>query len=87
MSLTTNLIFNLYAITILIVLLVQQHRQHDRKAAQYRLFIAMSSVAMFLLLMDILSRMDGLTPGWFAVANKIGNFAVFMTNPVLPSLW
>ena len=42
---------------------------------------------MFLLLMDILSRMDGLTPGWFAVANKIGNFAVFMTNPVLPSLW
>ena len=87
MSLTTNLIFNLYAITILIVLLVQQHRQHDRKAAQYRLFIAMSSVAMFLLLMDILSRMDGLTPGWFAVANKIGNFAVFMTNPVLPSIW
>lgn len=87
MSLTANLVFNLYAITVLVVLLVQQHRQHDRKAAQYKLFIAMSSVTIFLLFMDILSRMDGLNPAWFAIANRLGNFMVFMINPVLPSIW
>ncbi|NLW12743.1 MAG: hypothetical protein GX028_12125, partial [Clostridiaceae bacterium] len=87
MTLTTNLIFNLYAASILIVLLIQQHRQHDRKAVQFKLFVAMSGVAMFLLFVDILSRLDGLSPAWFATANRLGNFAVFIANPILPSLW
>jgi len=37
--------------------------------------------------LDILSRFDGNTAKIYLVFNHIGNFALFLLSPVLPSLW
>jgi len=41
----------------------------------------------FLLVVDTLSRFDGLTNVLFPIFNQAGNFLIFMFSPLLPSLW
>lgn len=87
MTLTTNIVFNAYALVIVIILLFQLKRQHDHKAAQFRLFFSMGVVLIALLTADVFSRLDGTAQSWYPLANRISNWFVFLTNPVMPSLW
>lgn len=86
-SLSSNLIVNVFSIAILVIILIHVLKSTEKNLRQQKLFFLMLLVTLIMLIMDILSRFDG-NPGTFYVpANHIGNFAIFLLNPVLPSLW
>ena len=87
MDLTSNIVINIYSITILIVIGIQSLRQDQKNTAQFKIFMLMLQVTILLLIVDILSRFDGNVGTFYPVINHIGNFLIFLLNPILPSLW
>jgi len=87
MDLTSNIVINIYSITILIVIGIQSLRQDQKNTPQFKLFMLMLQVTILLLIVDILSRFDGNVGTFYPVINHIGNFLIFLLNPILPSLW
>lgn len=87
MDLTSNVVINIYSITILIVIGYHSSKQLVEDSLPYRLFMLMLQVTVLLLAVDIFSRFDGRIGTIYPVINRIGNFFVFMLNPILPSLW
>jgi hypothetical protein len=47
----------------------------------------MLHITILMLVVDIFSRFDGRLGTIFPVINNLGNFLIFLFNPVLPSLW
>ncbi len=87
MSLMTNAVLNLYAITLLTVLMGYSLRSEWKKDRQHRLYLAMVATTILALAVDILSRFDGLQNPSFPLINRVGNLLVFSLYPLLPSLW
>lgn len=44
-------------------------------------------ITIFMLGVDILSRLDGNAAAIYPVMNTLGNFVIFLMSPILPSLW
>lgn len=86
-NLSGNLIINVYSIILLIVIFVHVKKLILMEFIQDRLFIIILFCAFLLLVLDILSRFDGRPNTIFPVINALGNFLIFLFNPVLPSLW
>ncbi len=87
MDFTFNIIINTYSILILVVISIQSYRDTDKNSWKHRIFGMMLKLTMFLLVMDIFGRFDGKTDALFPFFNHLGNFMLYMLNPVLPSLW
>jgi len=87
MDLTNNIVINSYSIAILIVIGIQSLRQDDKGTLRFKLYMLMLQVTIMLLIVDILSRFDGNVGTFYPVINHIGNFLIFLLNPILPSLW
>lgn len=87
MSLSSNLMINLYSIALLIFIFIQTWRNSEKSLLPQKLFNWILIVTILLLLMDILSRFDGNPGTAYAAANQAGNFLIFLMYPVLPSLW
>lgn len=86
-SLSGNLIINVYSIILLIVIVIHVKKLNLMEFIQDRLFIMILYCTVLLLFLDILSRFDGRPNTIFPVINTLGNFLIFLFNPVLPSLW
>jgi diguanylate cyclase (GGDEF)-like protein len=87
MALVNNLIINIYAISILVIILFHSSRQDEKVTRPDRLYMMMLQVTILLLVLDIFSRFDGKPGTIFPVINHFGNFMIFLLNPILPSLW
>lgn len=87
MSLVSNIVINIYSIFILGIIYFQSVKQDDKESLQYRLYIKMLQITIFLLCADIFSRFDGMTYTFYPIVNRIGNFLVFIGNLWLPSVW
>ena len=87
MDLTSNIVINVYSITILFVIGINCLKQDERETTQYKLYMMMIKITIILLIVDILSRFDGNVDTIYPVINHIGNFLIFLLNPILPSLW
>jgi len=87
MDLTSNVVINIYSIAILIVIGIQSLRQDEKDTPQFKIYMLMLQVTIILLIVDILSRFDGNVGTFYPVINHIGNFLIFLLNPILPSLW
>jgi len=89
MDLTSNVVINIYSISILIIIAYHSSKQaeEEEETLHYKLFMLMLKITVLLLALDIFSRFDGMIDPMFPVANYIGNFLVFMLSPILPSLW
>ncbi len=72
---------------LLLVLFYHSNKQDRNEILQYKIFIAMLWVTILMLCVDILSRFDGEVGVFYPMINQIGNFLIFVLNPVLPSLW
>ncbi len=87
MPLTHILILDSYSFLILVVILVSSIRMIDRRLLQNRLFIMLLLVVMFLLPADMCARLDGVRSPLFPVLNQVGNFLLYLINPLVPFLW
>lgn len=87
MNLASNMVINLYSIAILIIIYILSSKQDMKESLQNKLYIRMLQVTMLMLVMDILSRFDGRPESIYPYINQLGNFMIFLLNPIITSLW
>jgi diguanylate cyclase (GGDEF)-like protein len=87
MPLAHTLMLNSYSLIILAVILLSSNRLIDRRFLQNRLFILLLLIVMFLLPVDVFARLDGVRSPLFPVLNQVGNFLLYLINPIVPSIW
>lgn len=87
MSLGNNIILNMYSIAIILIIYFHALKFFEKDSLPDRLYMLILYITILMLGMDILSRFDGNTSIIYPVFNTIGNFALFLMSPVLPSLW
>ena len=87
MGLTVNIALNLYSIVILLILYLHAHKKAGIRSLKNRLFIHVLWVTALLLVVDIMGRLDGRPDTYYPLLNSVGNFLLYLLNPVLPSIW
>lgn len=87
MSLLSNIILNIYSIIILLIICVHALRLFEKESLQDKIYLMILYIAMVMLVVDILSRLDGNSHPSYPMLNAIGNFLIFLMSPIIPSLW
>lgn len=87
MELTANIIFNAYSMAILAYIGFYSRNSVEGKHHQQAVFQWMVFGTALLLIIDILSRMEGYPGTLYEPLHRIGNFLIFFMSPILPSLW
>lgn len=87
MNLTSIVVLNMYSVLLLTCILIYAVKNAGTDYIQQKLFLLIIKVTMLALIIDIFSRFDGGTKTIFYIINHLGNFFIFLINPVLPSLW
>ncbi len=81
------IILNLYSASLLVVMIIYTLSYGEKNNPQQKLFLYMLQINFLLLIFDILGRFDGHVGTIYPFLNNVGNFAIFLINPILPSLW
>lgn len=87
MDFTSNLLINVFAITILLVLFLTLALGRNRSTLSTKLFSLIIITVIIQLVADVFGRMDGITTFSVPIANQIGNFVLFLLNPIPSILW
>jgi diguanylate cyclase (GGDEF)-like protein len=87
MNLVGNIVLNLYSIILVIIIYFQSVKQVEKDLLQYKIYMMMLKMTIFLLTADIFSRFDSKPDTIFYFINYTGNFVIFFLNLVIPSLW
>jgi len=87
MSLENNIILNIYSIAVVLIICFHALKFFEKDSLSDKLYLLISYITVLMLGVDILSRFDGNTSVIYVVFNHVGNFLIFLMNPVLPSLW
>jgi diguanylate cyclase (GGDEF)-like protein len=87
LNFTNDLSINAYSIALLIFISIQALKDAERKFLQRRLYFMLVQVTILLLVVDIFSRFDGSPATIYPVINHIGNFLVYLLNPLISALW
>ena len=87
MSLLSNIIINSYSILILLIICINSLRIFEKTSLQDQIYMMILYATIVMLVLDVLSRLDGNAQAFYPLLNIIGNFLIFALNPVLASLW
>lgn len=87
MELRIVFLTNLYSFIILGIIFTQSKKHFDRDFLNDVLFRYLIILTGLMLVVDVLSRFDGEPMEIYNKINRLGNFMIFLTSPVLPSLW
>ena len=87
MSLLRNIIINSYSILILLIICINSLRIFEKTSLQDQIYMMILYAAIVMLVLDVLSRLDGNAQAFYPLLNTIGNFLIFALNSVLASLW
>lgn len=87
MSLGSNIFLNVYSIMIVLIIYFHALRSFEKESLQDRLYITILNITVLMLGIDILSRFDGYSSVIYPELNTLGNFLIFLMNPIIPSLW
>lgn len=88
MNLANNSVINLYSIVILLIVYVHSVKHSQKDLPLNRLFVMILQMTFVMLIIDILGRFDGKPDTFlYPFMNQIGNFLIYLLNPVMPSLW
>ena len=87
MTLTDNIILNIFSILVLVILFIHNLIYEQRQILSVRLYKLILMITVFLLTADIFSRFDGNPASVYQSFNHVGNFLVFLASLLLPSLW
>lgn len=72
---------------ILLIAVALSNSRTTQGTLSSRLYCATLYGVIFLLAVDLCSRLDGLASPVYPILNGLGNFTLFLFNPVFPSLW
>ena len=72
---------------ILAIIFVHIVKYNENDSLQQKLFVTLVLTVCLMLIIDILGRFDGRPETIYPLLNYIGNFLVYLLNPVLPSIW
>ncbi|NMC57083.1 MAG: diguanylate cyclase [Eubacteriaceae bacterium] len=87
MGFTGIILLNLYSASFLLVMIIYTLSYGEKNNPQQKLFLYMLKINFLLLIFDIFGRFDGHLGTIYPFLNTIGNFTIFLINPILPSLW
>ena len=87
MSHLSNIIINSYSILILLIICINSLRIFEKTSLQDQIYMMILYAAIVMLVLDVLSRLDGNAQAFYPLLNTIGNFLIFALNSVLASLW
>jgi len=87
MTLSDNIVVNVFSIAILLIIVVYYEKNGDKASKNTRLFIGMLQLAVVLMVADSMGRFDGNPDSFYTVINYFGNLFLFLLAPVMPSLW
>ncbi|MCR3921415.1 MAG: diguanylate cyclase [Firmicutes bacterium] len=87
MNLTSIVLLNIYSILVLALILIHALKHVGINSVANKLYLMLIQVVILMLVLDIFSRFDGNPGTIYHIINYIGNFLVYLLNPVLPSLW
>lgn len=87
MSLLNNIILNVYAILILLLVYYETNKEIENKYYGSERFSRIVIVTIIMLVADSLGRFDGHVNNLYPLANRVGNFVLFTMNIILPSIW
>ncbi len=87
LNLTSNIIINIYSAFLLIIIYFHSLKHTEKESLQHKLYMMMLHVTFWLLFLDIFSRFDGKPGTIYPFINYWGNFLVFLSVLILPSLW
>lgn len=82
-----NKILSIYSIIILFIFLYFICRHKYQKTVEQNLLKYLVIGAITMLLVDVISRLDGLKYGFFPILNHAGNYLLFALAPILPIIW
>ncbi len=86
MNLLGNIILNTYSVLVLLIIGAYSIKQGG-KININRLYNVTLIFTAAMLLIDIISRLDGAAGTSREVFNHIGNFVLYLTSPIFASLW
>lgn len=87
MGLAGNIALNSFSILVLIIISVSAAYQSGEAAYQNKFYTALLYLTAFLLLLDILSRLDGYPNTVAPAINRVSNFLMFLLCPLVPWIW
>ena len=87
MSLMANIVLDGFAVALMTVLLIYMLGGSYNRSSQRKLYAAMLVTTMALLIVDTLSRFDGLSAPSYPAINWWGNLLLFLFTPLLPTFW
>ena len=87
MDFASILLLNMYSFLVLACILIHAIKHVGINLVQNRLFLTLVQITMVMLIIDIISRLDGHPDTIYPIMNLLGNFLIYLLNPVLPSLW
>ncbi|PKM95249.1 MAG: hypothetical protein CVU84_06085 [Firmicutes bacterium HGW-Firmicutes-1] len=87
MTLMGNAVLNMYSILLLCLIFFQVFKSIDKKGLQHRVFVWIIITTILALIIDTFSRFDGYPGTIYSAFNFVGNFGVYLLNPILGSLW
>lgn len=87
MDFNGSVLINILSIIMLLVLLTTMIKGRKQGLLSARIFVLTIAVTILMLIFDVLGRMDGVTAFSVPLANRLGNFALFLLNPLPSILW
>lgn len=87
MTIAQNIIMNLNGIVLLTFILIQGYRAPERNEVGSKIFKALLYVTIFMLVITMLVRVDGLAGDVYRKINVVANMLMFTGGPILASLW
>jgi diguanylate cyclase (GGDEF)-like protein len=87
MTLSDNMVINGFSSAILILVILYYEQNGDKASKHTRLFLWMLRFAVLMMVFDSMGRFDGRPDTLYPLINSVGNFMLFVSAPVLPSLW
>lgn len=87
MTITQNIIMNLNGIVLLTFILIQVYRSPESGEIGNKLFKALIYLTIFMLVITMAVRVDGIEGGKFLIINEVANFLIFTGGPLLASVW
>jgi len=87
MNIVGNIIINFYSVAVLLIVYIQYVKKQEKEFLQYKIYVMMLKMTIFLLVIDIFARFDGSPNTMYVYINHISNFVGYSLNLVLASLW
>ncbi|NLO48690.1 MAG: GGDEF domain-containing protein [Clostridiales bacterium] len=87
MNLLLNAEMCVFSVTALLAIWISLRKADDRKSLNFHLFSMLLCLTVFLLITDLLTRVEGCAGTIYYLINAIGNYLLFFFGPLLPILW